>query len=759
VAASGTAVAPSVQVTNTTVGRDFNVTLPEASIYEAFGRPEYLARALSTSDARIAQRRSGAGLTGAQIARIESILPPVPRSLVAFGSGEIRVLVGPLGSGKSDIAEGWLQIAVTAAQQNAEARVPVWVSIDDLESSLERHVLREIGVTALETAGADIVVDGLDERSDRAGTVAMQVSSLVHRWPRCRVLLTSRAGDGFPEGVRVEVRPLRKSQARQLVTLVAGGPVDDLSSQLEESLERPLFALLVGQSSVSGQVTTMAEVLDLVVARIVSAQGQGLYTKLRQLAVHTVTAGRSVDPESFTSFDIAIELRRSPFVVTVDGKCSFGLATFEQWFAAKAILEDVVQVDEILSGLNSFSRWKYVLSLVLASGDPARVDGLMARIARWNPGAAAWLIKETSKGGLERNRSTESNFDWLTTGNRIRFAVAALLDGLGPLSAAFNPFRVTGISEFDRFALAVQIGPDRINATWLIADQIPSAPLNPVEDLSNTDLLAGMSRSFFMQTFPLPPSRNWVWEAAMKVISSDLSSNFTAVAVEAATAVDGIARAEQESARKRRREPYDPSAPGRSTYEDLYPGPDRPPVDESSWPTFSTNGLANRVTAIVRAWIDCYLQLCDSVAPRFGDTLAHRGLMPFEYYASLHVNAPEFGESLSFNSAVFSSIQWALIPTGTPLPNDERHGQNTVNIAINDDTRFANFDEQLDVLSEPYKRYLLSNPAYEPFADSFMITHGGLDIFDSMPAFHLAIGWLWRDLVNLGWVSGFMPTR
>jgi hypothetical protein len=632
------------------------------------------------------------------------------------------------------------------------------VSIDDLESSLERHILRAIGMPALETAGADIVVDGLDERSDRAGTVAMQVSSLVHRWPRCRVLLTSRAVDGFPENVRVEVRPLRKSQAAQLISLVAGGPVDDLSSQLEESVERPLFALLVGQSSVSGQVTTMAEVLDLVVARVVSARGQSLYTSLRQLAVHTVTAGRSVDPESFTSFDVAVELRRSPFVVTVGGKCSFGLATFEQWFAAKALLEGVVQIDEILSDLNSFSRWKYVLSLVLGSGDPSRVDGLMSKIARWNPGAAAWLIKETSRGGLVRNRSTEYNFDWLTTGNRIRLAVASLLDGLGPLSAAFNPFRVTGIEEFDRFSLAVQAGPDRINATWLIADEVPGAPLNAVEDASNRELLTGMNRSFFMQQFPLPPSRNWVWEAAMKVISSDLSSNFTAVAVDAATAVDGIARAEQESARQRRLQPYDPSAPGRSTYEDLYPGPDRPPVvEDGSWPTFSTNGLLSRVTAIVRAQTDCYLQVCDSVAPRFGDTLAHRGLMPFEFYASLHVKPPEFGESLSYDGAVLSSIQWALIPTGMPLPNGERHGQNTINIAVNDDTRFGNLDEKLDALAEPFKRYLLTNPAYEPFADSFSITHGALGIFDTKPALHSALEWLWDDLKNLGWVSGFMP--
>ena len=136
---------------------------------------------------------------------------------------------------------------------------------------MEVHAQREIGLHALELLGADVVVDGLDERTDRAEKVIQQADSLVARWPRSRVVLTSRADHGVGQRTLVKVPPLSKPQGKQLVSLVAGvAHIGDMSAEIEESLERPLFALLVGQQATSEEPTTMTEVIEGVVRKIVA---------------------------------------------------------------------------------------------------------------------------------------------------------------------------------------------------------------------------------------------------------------------------------------------------------------------------------------------------------------------------------------------------------------------------------------------------------------------------------------------------------
>lgn len=274
-----------MHLSGNTVGRDLNVTLGNPSVYETMGRDAYLARALEDSDSRIERRRAGAGLDEAQVARIQHLLPQVPHQLRGLSSGQFIVLTGALGTGKSDRAEGWIRSAAELAQSDPDAPLPVWVAIDDLESSLEVHLQREVGVLALETVGADIVIDGLDQRADRAERTIGYADSLTRRWPRSRVVLTSRATHNVRDSVVIRVDPMPKSYGRKLVSLVAGtAQVGDLRPEIEEALERPLFALLIGQQASSGELTTMTEVIEGVVRKVVGREDKDLYPHLRQLA-------------------------------------------------------------------------------------------------------------------------------------------------------------------------------------------------------------------------------------------------------------------------------------------------------------------------------------------------------------------------------------------------------------------------------------------------------------------------------------------
>lgn len=682
-------------------------------------------------------------------------MPQVPHQLRVLSEGQFVVLTGALGTGKSDTAEGWFRGAVEMAQNNPDAPLPVWVAIDDLESSLEVHLQHEVGILALETVGADIVIDGLDQRADRAERTIGYADSLTGRWPRSRVVLTSRATHNVRDGGVVRVDPIPKSYGRKLVSLVAGtAGVGDLRPEIDEALERPLFALLIGQQASSGELTTMTEIIEGVVRRVVGRENKDLYTHLRQLAIRTTTTARPVDPESFVDFDVASKLRDSPFLTATAQGLSFSLATFEQWFASRAVLEEAVSLGDILVNLSSFDRWKYVLSMVHASGEPTRVDPAMAHIARWNPGAIGWIINETESAGLYRYRDDASIDSKEQMGYRLRFALAAMLDGLGPLSVAFGPFAATGLNSLEDLSLALEYGGGQVRTTWLVSSDDPSEPLPPV--MKSISLQRARRGWYFSEMAEMPASRNWVWTTARNILASDLKDCLTSVAIRIAGQHDGIVRREVEDLRRRNAGfPTNLDEIGRGLYGSIYPLPDVPP-GVTGWPGFSLASITKRVRAVIEAAIQCYIEICESVAPNFGDTLAHKGMMPFEYYADM-----SYGDSSSRGlydiGPAEPGLRWLLRPIGTPLPNGQRHGENSVNITVNDDSRSAEINEDRQAFGDAYFEYIANTPGLEPFSDSFSISTGRFDLIDKKPATHIAVGWLWDDLKNLKWVSGLKP--
>lgn len=744
-----------MHLSGNTVGRDINITLADPSVYQTMGRDAYVVRALENSESRIERRRAGAGLDEAQVARIRDLRPQVPRQLETLPSGRFVVLTGALGTGKSDIAEGWIRDAAEAAQNTPDAPVPVWVAIDDLESSLEVHLQREIGVLALETLGADIVIDGLDQRADRAERTIGYADSLTRRWPRCRVLLTSRATHNVGESVVVRVNAVPKSYGRKLMSLVAGtSQLGDLRPDIEEALERPLFALLIGQQASSEQLTTMTEVIEGVLRRVVGRESKDLYPHLRQLAVRTTTTARPVDPESFADFDVASKLRDSPFLTATAQGLSFSLATFEQWFASRAVLEEAVSLGDVLTNLPSFDRWKYVLSMVLAAGEPSQVDPVMARIARWNPGAIGWIINETESAGLNRYRDDSSVDSELQVGYRLRFALEAMLDGLGPLSVAFTPFALTGLNSLEDLSLALEYGRGRVRTTWLVSNENPSDPLPPI--INSPTAQRATLGWYFSEMAEMPASRNWVWATARNILAGDLSERLTTVAIRLASQRDGVVRRELEDLLRRDvSNPADLDNIGRGLYGSIYPLPDVLP-GRSGWPGFSLESVAERVRAVIEAAIECYIEICESVAPNFGDALAHKGMMPFEYYADMSYGGSGSGGPFSIGPAE-PGIRWLLRPVGTPLPNGDRHGNNSVNITVNDDSRSTEIRDDRKAFGDAYFQYIANTPGLKPFSDSFSISSGRLGIIDKKPATHIAVGWLWDDLKNLQWVSGLKP--
>jgi hypothetical protein len=129
-------------------------------VYEALGRRKYLDRTEAASAARQIRHRRGVGLTDAQVQRSLTHRARIPDIPDRFEPGTIRVLTGPLGSGKSEIAEEGFCAQVTRAQAEKGAPIPIWIAIDELDSALEDKVIAGLRRDALASASGSVRADG-----------------------------------------------------------------------------------------------------------------------------------------------------------------------------------------------------------------------------------------------------------------------------------------------------------------------------------------------------------------------------------------------------------------------------------------------------------------------------------------------------------------------------------------------------------------------------------------------------------------------
>ena len=81
-----------------------------------------------------------------------------------------------------------------------------------------------------------------------------------------------------------------------------------------------------------------------------------------------------------------------------------------------------------------------------------------------------------------------------------------------------------------------------------------------------------------------------------------------------------------------------------------------------------------------------------------------------------------------------------------------------VSLTINDEQRDREVRDDRATLYTSFRRYVEANPVYVPFASSFATHHGGVHIFDRMPATRIAIDWLWEGLKELKFLNGSPPS-
>lgn len=776
----------------TRLQRELGLLMSDGSWERQLGYAQRLRTKISSR--RLNRRLSIVGLSEEQVASSFEWDPELPQQLRELQPGDVVSLSGPVGAGKTDTAERWLLGIAEEFDTAAGFSIPAWLRAEDIEGSLEQAVIAELG-NAVPPADIDrdvcLVIDGLDERATGADRLALEARVFAATYPRSRILLTTRDGvlsSNFPH---VRIPELSNDESQSLISRISGHSSPNISSwpeQLQELVKRPLFAMLAGAQLAENPTGKPAALIRTAAEH--AAQGTVDTTTLRKLAVALTNAGKAVDPLIAVPDISEASLKASRLILFEKSRCRFALPVFEQWFAASALMSGLVSVDDVVTDLVAFAKWRYALAACLSSGSREAVDPIMNRIAEWNPGAIGWLVQESLAAGAGSPDGAPVD-DWRVEGERIWNATKSLVTGLGtPAAALVRPVRgLAGqtTDPFTKLSLNLDTESRRISQNWRLA--VAGRPMITHERLNILDL----GDDIIATKRGMPTSdENWLWRWILDDVADDLSSSLQRhltllslppggiVAKERATwicreilmshsdhsgsdtdkVISSIRTAfkQAESLGQRPanlvfRFKTGPDFSGAElesvcgslerqemSTEDIWPGPDLEPGGWI-WSGYSKERLLERVAAVYEGAVTAYEEIRSGLFAPFGLTLDHAALFPATIVGSLQFS----GNEQTLSPPILS--YWVR-PQATAMDNP-----GATEITYSESLTLT---EAFKLMSTEMEELYSANP------ESAVFSHVGyeqtvLDLFHRRPATYIALQWLWEDLFHLGWAKGRKP--
>lgn len=745
--------------------------------------------------------RRSLGLLPKEVERSFAVEPPIPAQLTELAEGALLVLRGPIGSGKTDLAASWLMQQADQSGSESDGPIQVWLRADEIGSSLVTSLIEHLGVEreTVEALGIDLVIDGLDERP---GAFPMtDVQRLLVQSPHTRVVFTSRESETLPSNAEVvDVPAWSSAEAETLIAAIVDRDPATLAlswpAPLRDAVRRPLFALLAAHNLGSADATTPAGLVARTVERALRGGEQA--SELRSLAVALTRAGRPVDLDHVPNVNPEL-VRSSRLVIESDHRVRFSLPIFEQWFAAQAVLQGSIPLDEVIGDIRKFARWRYVLAVAVSCGTHEGITPLLAAVARWNPGAASWVLREANSAALDTGRLpiAESVPEF---GEALITAISAWEAGLGPLAAETYPFRLVRPPQqptTENVQVIIASTGQRHTITWTAA---PTAGAPQVVDGS------GLPGGYVQQlsshvTYPsaTPSTESWVWDHTLGLVSGKWIGDalkrydtltsvvpndgmvqreyrdwLTLVMIEqseyqsgplpAATAIDAIAKARSEASRsgrdfvirRNRNIPLDlygqleerVSVQGDSALASIWPSGD---LGAAPIPLFSVKQMEERVNAVFEGAAIAYEEIARALLPKFVGILTHSATFPATMEGQLRYDVEDrIGDFPSVGLSYWFAPDRSLAKTTSPPLK--------VNLELS-----ANPYPPNDVLSTAFARlsdHRASDPLGSAFESRTFITTGlRPDFFGRRPATHIAVSWLIDDLNQLGWATADHAVR
>lgn len=737
------------------------------------------------------QSRLSLGLSREEVDRSYLHEPELPAKLKELERGKLLALTGPIGSGKSDFAARWLLEHATGGFDSHTAPVPFWIRATELRGSLESHIEKSLGVSdAPDRFGVDLVLDGLDESPEAPAVLEMQ--TFLAKYPKSRVVLTARPGEALGHIETCEIPDWSTEDAKSLIRTITCEAHDDRlwTEELKQSVRRPLFALLAAHHA--GGATTSSPAALLVAAVNTALHDLSGDPQLEELAIALTRTGRAVDARLLRGMNL-VSLRSTRLVEFSGMRVRFSLPIFEQWFAAQAILSGRVPTTDYTSDLQAFAKWRYVLAIAVSSGTHETMSPILNKLARWNPAAAAWVLREGKHSKLEPYSLPLLSDDPKALGDEIIRAVEAWLCGLGPAGRALYPMAValpSSAPNLDNLQLMISWNGDRGWVGWK-----PREDKNGPSVLVNADpSIVGRARPHIFHSIQLPVHESWVWDytfdllthgdkiaslllsqVALTTLSKDPSvinredlawraatvlgvSEFTPVRLTQASLKQAAEHARQEAAELSRDYVIraNLSVPlsvyteleevvvreGEELMNDPWPGPDLAPAEGTRG--YSDTRISERAKAVYEAAAIAYEEVRQALLPKFGKMLGHSATFPAVMEGEIRHEQGAMG----FDYGLTSLDYWFRPVRGPRVP--------VAPLAFNlhlTDQHARSWDDLAEVWDT-----LAAHRNNDRFGSVFEIaSYMGQTLdpafFGRRPATHVAVQWLLDDLRKLGWVT------
>ena len=719
--------------------------------------------------------------------------------VVEVPEGQVRVLVAPMGAGKSEHASRWWDEGLAEAQGSDESEIPVWLNARRVGAGLDAAVTGSIGRDPARPCR--VVIDNLDGVSPREASQLLDEARLfVRTWPRTRVLATSRPGVTVGKNELLTVRPWPAGRGIDLVRVITGDAGwHSWTTETADLLTSPLTAIAVAARLLKGRdvhVSRLSLLLDLAQTIIQQkrpdrAEPQ-LWDDLARLASRILSEPAPVTAASFGNEAQIWRLTDTGLVVRDDGSLRFALPLFEQHFGAHALTSGIIALEDAAAP-EAFPRWRYAVAFALSASQPGQAERYMLRLARTNPAVVSWALNELAETGhAAAPESVHASVSPLPTatpsgypgdpaiaeGQRLREALQALLGGFGACGSQLSRHRDGRL---------VQWGVQLLGEDWIALsearDTVPPPDLVTVEgDPRERPAPEWTRRTMFR--IPRVPLGRWTWarNRLMQPLAELVQQRRLPLPPDSPLAAERqwiLAQRIMQIARK----PHGPAIPLADLRQAVEAMMDR--VERAVHATWSGGGM--RIDSHDIRWIHSQLQSDkgDQLSPPwpvpdqphvvaqwlwqgYSPELTHAILTEAldaavtGYRDLVAENFAAFGWALGLNSALPVQVEGTLV-----IPEDDTEGKHTsLDYQLKPRQpadRQAASRVHLDLLTQyedgrPWTQAVAwpndhrQTPFYIPVSYSIPLPTG-----QSRPATNLAYQWLAADLRAIGWLTQYGP--
>ena len=435
------------------------------------------------------------------------------------------------GSGKTLAAQRLYQQALNNRIKDHSQPFPIFLNArsisGELKDQIERHS-RDQG--SVYTQKVMVIIDGLDETGrHKANQLLDQARSYTEANRNVAVVLMTRPLPGLKLAEEPLVLPgCDEKELLSIASKIAGREVHWSEIPFRELQSRlPLFAAIVGiylrqPMPVLGR--TPSQKASEIIRRILDDSDHypaDTEEFLKKLAIASTISGESVERATVAlrTSDQA-RLAESRIVVEEGGKFDFTLAIFREWFAARAIVEGSVTLEDI--ELNS-DRWVVPLAIAINSENPNTGPEIMEKLASKDPGMAGLVLDEV-KHNWSTDESTESELRGtaMEIGTSIKNAIENWKEGLGSLMPALNMLDKAGNVP----TLGIDTRAGWVTTSWYRGDEEFPPVVQLPEDLHDS------TKGHFWNwpgwhSRSIEPTRVWPWSVAHDEISQLLSTKLS----------------------------------------------------------------------------------------------------------------------------------------------------------------------------------------------------------------------------------------